>query len=173
MFLDNGSATINPRRVETAKQSHAWLRSFTDDDFRAAAAKWSDAPSLARYFRCTTKTVRQHAVRLGIRLRATSRVCWTSEEDALVKACAEGKTTIAAITKKTGHASYTIRQRAKRLGVVLVVKEPPLKGPSTPGPKREWEYAITVGKVDRLLQRLFAEFGSPRNEVYPGSVSYA
>ena len=69
----------------------------------------------------------------------------------------------------TNHSSKSIRIRASELGVVLVIggqaQRPPYQ--SNHG-STEYDHTITVGKTDRLLLKLHEEFGSPRDEVYPG-----
>ena len=174
MFLDNPNQHIaDPVRVRAQRRSHSYLRKFSDSDLLVAYRHDQTARGLARTLKCNTGTIRNHAMRLGLRLHSSVGIQWRLEEDALIRQCGRGLVTMGTITKLTGHASLTIRERAEELGVTLVVRE---QGAHTPtqdkrGPKDfEYDHSITVGKVDKLLLKLHEEFGSPRNEIYPGVV---
>ena len=89
MFFDGKDyPLINPNRSMAQYKSHAQLRKFSDSDLRAAYTHDQTARGLARSLKCNVGTIRSHAQRLGLRLRGSTGIVWTAEEDALVQQCA-------------------------------------------------------------------------------------
>jgi hypothetical protein len=169
-FEDKDHSPLNPKRVETQTLSYAPIRKFSDAALRVAHTHDQTARGLARTLHCGADTIRSHAKRLGLSLIGKPSVHWTPDEDAMVRGCARGLIAAGAITRVTNHSSKSIRIRAAELGVVLVIRGLAQRAPSYQSNKgsTEYDHMITVGKIDRLLLRLHEEFGSPRNEVYPG-----
>ena len=172
MFLDDPLNRIaNPARVMAQRRSHSYLRKFSDSDLLEAHRHDQTARGLARTLKCNVGTVRSHAQRLGLRLHSSVGIQWRLEEDALIRQCGRGLCSMHTITKLTGHAALSIRERADELGVTLIIREQGMSGPEQDkrGPTlHEYDQSITVGKVDKLLLKLHEEFGDPRDEIYPG-----
>ena len=164
---DVRSGIADPRRVALRRRDHHHLRKFTDDQLRAAHAHTQVASELARKFDCSQYIVRAHAARLDLALTGSHATVWTSEQDAMLRVCADGKMSVSRLTRLTRHAVTTIQKRAAELELQL-----PSFGLDTRR-KVPCDHPITVGRIDKLLERLVSVHKTPRDEAYPGSVRRA
>jgi hypothetical protein len=169
-FEDKNYQIASPKRVEIQPLNHAPFRKFSDAALRVAHTHDQTARGLARTLHCDADTIRSHARRLGLPLIGKPSVHWTPDQDAMVRECGRGLIAAGAITRVTNHSSKSIRIRAAELGVVLVINGADQRAPPYHSNRcsTEYDYSITVGKIDRLLLKLREEFGSPRDEIYPG-----
>ena len=157
-------------RVLTVERRLHGRRAFTEAQLRAVFATSSKLADMAQKLNCSTETVRFYCCRYGLKFTHANAIAWTEALDAIVARWAKGEISLNTAERLIKAGDRAIKKRAVDLGLEM--------------PKRRWwgnerkldsklgnnstDNPISVGRSDRLLERLFAVHKEPRNKVYSG-----
>ena len=99
------------------------------------------------------------------------RLQFTEQDDELIRKCSRGEIGLSKVARAANCSFSSVRLRALTIGSPIPIKRQAPKQDPKPYAVREYDggQQISVGK-DLLLRRLRRIYGSPRDEVYPGSV---